>query len=163
MSSWGICSSHVTSCAKNQISAAALSTPVRTSSWCISEWVFLQLKDGPEILQEKKKRQPYFTHEFIFSEEEKIVKPQKKNSRLWTLEPFPAAFPYLPQTETQAWERRTAEMRSLLFLLLCGSYGKTRPGQMISLCVSQPKNLYSCKTKPLPTIIQALQGTCQGM
>lgn len=34
---------------------------------------------------------------------------------------------------------------------------------MICRRISQPRNPSSCKTKPLPTIIQAVQGTRQGM
>lgn len=90
---------------RNQISAAAPSAPVRTSSWCISEWVYCSSKLLGEAEQRRfrkktkpnqnQKQQSYLIHELIFSEEEKIVKPQKKNSRLWTLDLFPAEYPYL--------------------------------------------------------------------
>lgn len=156
----------------SRISAAALSAPVRTSSWCISEWVYCSSKLlwAKTLWGEKKnntrltKPSSHTSHvNSCFLKTKKLLSFRRKTPDCELQIFSQQSTLILPQTEAQAWERRTAEMWSLLFLLLCGSHGKTKPGQMICLCISQPKNSYSCKTKPLPTITQALQGTCQGM
>lgn len=87
----------------NRISAASLSAPVRTGSWCSSEWVYCSSKLLGETeqrhsrKQNSNKQQSYFTHEliFFFWKRKKPAKPQKKDSRLWTSDLFPAEFLYL--------------------------------------------------------------------
>lgn len=90
-----------------------------------------------ETLQQKQQnpahQQLYFTHKLLFL--------KKTLLNIWRKTPDCAlqissqqSSLISPQSEVQAWERRTAEMGSLLLLLLCGSYGKPKPGQMISLC-----------------------------
>lgn len=133
---------------RNRISAASLSAPVRTGSWCSSEWVYCSSKLSGEAeqrhsrKQNSNKQQSYFTHELIFfSEKEKNLLSLRRKTPDCELQISSQQSSFiLPQTETQAWEHRTAEMGSLLFLLLCGSYGKPKPGQMICLCISQPRN-----------------------
>lgn len=83
-----------------------------------------------------------WTH--FFSE---VIECQKKNSRLWTSDLFPAEYPYL--SPDCSADSGAAGMGSFLFLLLCGSYGRTKPGQMICLRIRQPKNSFSCNIKPL--------------
>lgn len=90
---------------RNRISAASLSAPVRTGSWCSSEWVYCSSKLLEEAEQRhfRKKIAINSSHTshmnsffFFFPEKEKkLAKPQKKDSRLWTSDLFPAEFLYL--------------------------------------------------------------------
>lgn len=137
----------------NCILAAPLSPPVRTSSCWDSEWVycgskllgeaeqgrFRKKKEGKKTSSHTSHMNSFFFWSYWMSEEKlQIVNLRSLPSR---------KYPYL--SPDCSADSGAAGMGSLLFLLLCGSYGRTKPGQMICLRIHQPKNSDSCNIKPL--------------